>query len=321
MLHVSLHKLLISLTIPKYQPWSTTTTVVGGTGADVVNLVTSGANAISINDATVAVTGGSGIDTITLTAVTTAATIVGAAGADVITLVTGTNAGVVINDTDGFTLTGGTINTIVFTNSNAAITATSITGGSGIDTYTFGTGSNVATITGGGGVDVINAGASHDTVVFSGNTDALNGEDTITGFLVGSGGDILKFSSLTSGAIINTVSGTAITMATVSALATEGTTIAMTDEKLMVIKVTNAATIDTAAEVITALADTGVMDAVDVAASVDGFFVIMGLDDTTKAYVYAIDNDGTAAIVTGELVLVATVTVDSLAFITTNFAY
>ena len=111
------------------------------------------------------------------------------------------------------------------------------------------------------------------------------------------------------------------TTSQLSALATEGTTIAMTDEKLMVIKVTNASTIDTAAEVITALADTGVMDAVDVAASVDGFFVIMGLDDTTKAYVYAIDNDGTAAIVTGELVLVATVTVDSLAFITTNFTY
>jgi len=38
-------------------------------------------------------------------------------------------------------------------------------------------------------------------------------------------------------------------------------------------------------------------------------------------YVYGIDNDGTPALVAGELALIATVTVDSLAVTTDNFAF
>ena len=60
----------------------------------------------------------------------------------------------------------------------------------------FGGGSR-DTLSGGAGDDTIalaNTTASSDTVVFSSAIDNTNGEDTITGFLVGgTNGDILKF--------------------------------------------------------------------------------------------------------------------------------
>ena len=163
---------------------------------------------------------------------------------------------------------------------------------------------------------------SADTVVFSGANTTLNGADTITGFTVGAGGDVLNFRSLTSGGIQNAVIGTAITFSTALALAISGTTIPVTTNKVIVINAApTAANIDTAAEVIIALADNGDMDAVDHAASSTSFMVIGAADDVTKFYVYGVVNDITAAVATGELLLLGTITVTSLALITTNFSF
>jgi len=178
-------------------------------------------------------------------------------------------------------------------------------------------------ITGAAGDDTLVLGAGADTIVFSGHTLATNGADTIGTF---SSTDVFNFASvLTSGAIINTLTGTAITLATTGALATERTSIALTDEKVMVIEVALKAGIDTAAEMITALTDAGVLDAVDTAASADAIIVIGGADDDTVHYVYGIDNDGTAAVASGEIVLLGTITGDitnGIAGLTTaNFSF
>ena len=78
----------------------------------------------------------------------------------------------------------------------------------------------------------------------------------------------------------------------------------------MLIEVANKAAIDTVAEMVTAIANGGVMDAVDVAASADAVIIIGGADDDTTHYIYGVDNDTTAAITAGELSLLATVTTD-----------
>jgi hypothetical protein len=157
----------------------------------VINLVGTGANAININDGTVSVTGGTGVDAITFsTTVASAVSIRGAAGADTIALVTGTNAGIDISDTDGFTLSGGTINTVTF---SSALTATTITGASGVDTYTFSAAANTVTVTGGTGADVMNLGLAHTgnvTLVTPAGDSNAGGFDVITNFIAGAGKDI-----------------------------------------------------------------------------------------------------------------------------------
>jgi hypothetical protein len=86
-----------------------------------------------------------------------------------------------------------------------------------------------------------------------------------------------------------------------------------------------AAGIDTAAEVITALTNTGVMDAVDFAASAEAILVVGGANADTTHYIYGINNDATAAIATGELVLIGTTTTDITGgingLLTTNFDF
>jgi hypothetical protein len=77
------------------------------------------------------------------------------------------------------------------------------------------------------------------------------------------------------------------------------------------VEVATLATIDTAAEVVTAIADAGVMDAVDWAVNVDAYLVIGAEDDLTKAYVYGVDNNNNTTIAAGELDLVATVDLDA----------
>ena len=110
-------------------------------------------------------------------------------------------------------------------------------------------------------------------------------------------------------------------MATAGELATEGTTIALANNKLFVAQVANVAGIDTAAEIVTAFANTGVIDALDVAASATAFLVISGADSATTAFVYGIVNDGTAAIATGEVFLVGSITINSNVFTAANFTF
>jgi len=213
-----------------------------------------------------------------------------------------------------------------------SVAADTIATGAGADSILSGIGNDIInaglgadTIVGGAGDDAITlteSVASADTVVFSGATTTLNGADTITGFTVGTGGDVLNFGSLTSGALVNTVTAGVITVADATALATQGTTIAVATNKVYFIKAApTAANIDTAAEVIVALTDTGDIDAVDVAASATCFLVIGGADDVTKLYVYGVVNDATPAVATGELLLLGTITVTSLGLVGGNFSF
>ena len=60
----------------------------------------------------------------------------------------------------------------------------------------------------------------------------------------------------------------------------------------------------------TALANTGVLDALDFDASADSILVVGGADDDTTQYIYGVDNNSTAAIVSSEVALLGTVTTD-----------
>ena len=217
--------------------------------------------------------------------------------------------------TAGQTFTG----TVSKFNVTGGLLGQAITTGGAVDTIDGGAGND--TITGGAGADGLTGGLGADVFVFSGSTTALNGADTIADFAVAQG-DVLSFASvLTSGAIANATVGTAITLASTGALATEGTSIAVATNKVYVAQVTTAATIDTAGKVITALTDTGVLDAVDFAASAHSILILSGADALTTFYVYGIDNDGTAAIAGGELVLIGIATADTVTLLTTSFGF
>ena len=70
------------------------------------------------------------------------------------------------------------------------------------------------------------------------------------------------------------------------------------------------ATIDTEAKIVTALANTGVLDALDFDASADSILIVSGADDDTTQYIYGIDNNSTATISSSEVALLGTVTTD-----------
>ena len=70
----------------------------------------------------------------------------------------------------------------------------SINGGAGNDTIDASTATDAVTIEGGAGKDTISLGAGKDTVVFE-STPSANGQDIITGFTAGAGGDVLAIGS------------------------------------------------------------------------------------------------------------------------------
>ena len=183
-----------------------------------------------------------------------------------------------------------------------------IDGAAGADTINGGAGAD--SITGGAGNDALTGGAGSDTFNFS-QTAALNGSDTVSDFTVGtvaSGGDVINgLGDIATMAVSNATSGTSITLATATALATEGTSIAVADETAYFAKVASTSTIDTVAELVTALTNGGELDAVDFAANADAL-LILSEDNGSTLFVYGVDNDGTAAIVAGELALLATIT-------------
>jgi hypothetical protein len=91
-----------------------------------------------------------------------------------------------------------------------------INGGAGADTITAGTGAD--TITPGLGNDTIELGTDDtaiDTIVFAA-TNALNGVDTINGFIVAAGNDLLDFTAATANGYLEVVNnaGTLDTSAT-----------------------------------------------------------------------------------------------------------
>jgi hypothetical protein len=179
------------------------------------------------------------------------------------------------------------------------------------------------TVDGGVGDDTFVLGSGSDTVKFTGSTDAANGEDTIGTFQTG---DVLDFSAvLSSGALANATTSTTITLATTTALATEGTGIDVSANEVYVMEVALKAGIDTVADLVTALANTGVADAVDVAVSSEVIIVVGGADDDTTHYVYGINNNATAAVIAGEVALLGVITGDITngiaGLLTTNFSF
>lgn len=309
-----------------------------GTSDDVLN-VTAGAtanatlyaNAGAVSWTPLAGTGISGTAVITAPAGTTTATI------DMSAIVVGAGTGKVTIDAS--TATG--ITTIKSPLFGAASSGTaSITGGAGADAITGGTGADTINggagndnITGGVGADSITGGLGDDTialggattgadkVIFSGATTALNGSDTITGYVVAD--DALAFTSLTTGSLANATVTTAITLATAAALATEGTSIPVANNKVYVAQTatTTDANINSATVLATALADTGILDAVDVAVNSTAFLILSVSDVATKSYVYGITNDATAAVTAAEISLVGTITTDSITYTTNSILF
>jgi hypothetical protein len=179
--------------------------------------------------------------------------------------------------------------------------AITVTATSGDDTVRTGLGNDV--ITGGDGNDVLSGGAGKDTYVFAA-TGAANDKDTISTFTPGATtGDVFNFDAYLPSSTSSLIS---TTPATAAALATEGTTIALTDDVLLG-KVTATSAIDTVDELVVALADGGVLDAVDCAVSTNNI-LILAADDGTTAYVYFIDTDATAGVTAAEITLVGVVT-------------
>lgn len=152
------------------------------------------------------------------------------------------------------------------------------------------------------------ADGNADTIKFFGITNGTTGTNTAATFQTA---DKLDFSSaLTSGSIVNSVVSEAFTIDTATALADEGTSIAVADSSIYIMQVANQNTISTVNDLVTALADGGVADAVDVAASADAILIVGGKDTNSTFYVYGVDNDATAAVAVNEVNLLATITTD-----------
>ena len=186
--------------------------------------------------------------------------------------------------------------------------ANTVTGGSGVDTISGGAGND--SITGAAGNDALTGGAGVDTFVIS-DTGTNNGSDTISDFTVGASGDVIDVNATlaASATVQNSLSSCLYVSPTTAALATEGTSIAVNNQLIIINSGSTAVTsYDAASEMVTALADGGDFDAVDFAASADGFALIAANDGTT-ALLWMVENDGTAAVVAGELTLVATITI------------
>jgi len=100
-----------------------------------------------------------------------------------------------------FVVTGGSAADTITTGSGAD----TVDGGGAADTIVTGAGAD--NITGGAGADTITAGSGDDTIALGSDsaadkvvmaaTNALNGIDTISGFEVGGGGDLLDFTAAT----------------------------------------------------------------------------------------------------------------------------
>ncbi|MCA0404937.1 MAG: hypothetical protein LCH39_02135 [Proteobacteria bacterium] len=131
-------------------------TIDGFGGADVIN-GGAGADIVTWRGSETSIDGGAGLDTLTL-AVATGVTAINfsvAAGAD--------------------QTTGDTVAVSNFENLNGAVltAAVTVTGSSGDNTITTGSGND--TINGLGGLDVINAGAGNDTVTYNGGETSIAG--------------------------------------------------------------------------------------------------------------------------------------------------
>jgi Ca2+-binding RTX toxin-like protein len=209
---------------------------------------------------------------------------------------------------NGVNVLGTTATDILLATDVAGVVSYNLTGSGAANTIT--TGAQADTITGAAGADTITGGAGADTFVIGGASD---GNDSILDFST-TQGDKFSLGVYGSGGTANAVVGTAITTVADGVLKTQGATIAVGDNEYYVINQTpNEAAIDTVGELVTALADGGVLDAVDMAVGAGNVstLFITGLDDATTTYVYKYtDDNNAAAYASGELALLGTITND-----------
>ena len=192
-------------------------------------------------------------------------------------------------------------------------------GGAG-DDYLYG-GDDNDTLIGGAGNDTLDGGAGKDTFRFSGATTTLNGSDIIDNFTVGEK-DNLDFSGfLSGGTFANAIDGINITLNPAADLYANNKAFTIANNQVFVAQVSSAATIDTAAEVVTALGNQGVLKAVNISKNSTSVLVLTGADDATAIYVYGVTNDNSQGISTGEVFLLATITSDSTLLTTENFNF
>jgi hypothetical protein len=198
------------------------------------------------------------------------------------------------------------VNASAYTQSNSV--GADITGSTGANTITgtgyadtIRTGLGADAVTGGAGADAIiltESTDSQDTVIFS--TVATNGNDTITGFTVGSGKDILKVTGL---ATLTDTAGDTVQIAS-----TATSTTAVGTAKAFII------TDQVAADWSTLLATIGAAFDESGAGAAKSVIVVSNSTDTR---VYLFQGDGVDNTVqAGELTLVATV----VGVVTGNFA-
>ncbi len=292
-------------------------TIMGSVGAD--NL-TAGAGTDTISYAGAADNADAGTQTGIVVNLGTTAITASTVGASGVGVLADSVASVAANTTAYIYAAAGATNSA---NLDTLSGFENITGSAGVD-YLVGD-ANANTITGGAGSDVIFGGAGADTFAFSGVTAATNGSDAIRDFVIGT--DILNFAGTgTTFSLANAATGTAITLASTGALATQGTSIAVANGRLYVAEVADAdvASITSVASLVTALADGGVLDAVDIAQNAGNRAILVLKSATgTTSYVYAFADDAVAASVdAAELTLIGTLTsAADGTFITTSFAY
>lgn len=225
-------------------------------------------------------------------------------GSSAISLLEGSASQIV--DIDLSDIKPATTSTSTSTSTSKTTVAITIKGDDQANTITASAG-YPTTIDGGKGDDKINAGAAKDTIVFAASSDA-NGADTITGFTIGKGGDVLNFS-----AFLNKTGTTHI--ATASEAAT--TARAWANGDVLVIQ-GNALT----EAKLAALFGTGKAFAAPTSA---GKAVLITADIVGDASIwYVVNQTDTTAITSNEIKLVGTLkdinNLELLGFDTTNFA-
>jgi len=201
-----------------------------------------------------------------------------------------------ISNIENVTGTGGKDYIVGSTADNA------LSGGGDVDYIDGGAGDD--TITGGAGNDTLKGGDGVDTFVFS--TVATNGSDTVTDFVAGTGGDILKVNGLA------TLTGSTGNFLAATAAATSATTIA----SYKALAVGDAAAADwanVAAKIGAAIDESGA----------GSEKTVIAIDNGTDTRVYLYQNDGTDnAVQAAELTLVGTLSgVDAAALVAANFAF
>jgi hypothetical protein len=275
-------------------------TVVLGANADIVTGST-GNDTITGLAGVDNLDGGAGNDTFIITDADDDGT------AETITGGDGTADKIDVNTTEAINLSNDTIATVEVldldatgvVNDGVTVTATQLSAFTTVTAATDDTiivnGLNGATVAGTAAIDKFDF-ASGDSAV------------TITGFSVSSEVDVLDVIGLDAG----TYALISATESTATAAATHGSTIAVADNKLLFVEVADLTTVDTVADMVIAIADGGVLDAVDIAQATDNTaLILVGVDGSsaTTAMLYKFDDDGVATSTdAAELSLIATIT-------------